>query len=106
MKRHSGLPVNGENPIPHKLVVVEHGSTRRLWKSEQRRFKSCRLDMSERLKVSFELTGNIKDWNTPEGHKLRDDLTLSILEDECKDDPDSSRLERLKEFWLIKTELK
>lgn len=61
--------------------------------------------MKERLKVSFALTGNLSSWNSLMGEDIRQNLTMSILEDECKDDLDSSRLERLKKFWLIKTEL-
>ena len=58
--------------------------------------------MEEGLKVSYTLTGNLSSWNTEEDRKVRDEFTLAILEDECKDDPDSSRLERLKEYWLVK----
>ena len=62
----------------------------------------------KRLKVRWELTDrDIREyWDTPECEAVRQQLTLNILEDECKDDPDSSRLERLKEIWLIKTEIK
>ena len=48
--------------------------------------------MKERLKVSFKLTGNIIDWNSPETIKLRNDFILSILEDECENDPTPDRL--------------
>lgn len=61
--------------------------------------------MNERLKVSFELSDkSILDiWDTPECIDARNTWILAILEDECRDDLDTSRFERLKEFWLIKT---
>ena len=63
--------------------------------------------MNERLKVSFEVTDrDIRDiWDTPEGIKSRDTLILDILKWECEDDTTPDRLERLKEIWLIKTEI-
>ena len=63
--------------------------------------------MNERLKVSFELTDtDIRDiWDTPENIKTRNACILAILEWECENDPDNTRLEKLKEIWLIKTEI-
>jgi len=63
--------------------------------------------MNERLKVNFELTNtDIRDiWNTPEIIERRSSFILGVLEWECENDPDNSRLERLKEIWLIKTEI-
>lgn len=56
------------------------------------------------LKVNWELTDtDIREWfNTPEAIQVRNGLILSILEDECKDDHDDTRLNKLKEIWLIK----
>lgn len=66
--------------------------------------------MTERLKVNFELTNDTPEefrakWNSPEGIAGRNAFILSVLEWECEDDPDRSRFERLKEIWLIKTEV-
>lgn len=63
--------------------------------------------MGERLKVSFEVTDtDIRDiWNTPEGIKTRNAFILGVLEWECVNDLTPDRLERLKEIWLIKTEI-
>ena len=57
-----------------------------------------------RLHVSFELTGrDIRDiWDTPEIIERRNDFIRAILEWECEDDPDDTRLNALKERWLIK----
>lgn len=65
--------------------------------------------MEERLRVNFEVTDiDIRDiWDTPECIKSRNAGILSILEweCECENDLTSDRLERLKEIWLIKTEI-
>lgn len=63
--------------------------------------------MKEQLKVSFKVTEtDIRDvWDTPEIIKSRNDLITSILEWECEDDTAPDRLERLKEMWLIKTDI-